>query len=119
MSSCSLASLLGLRGEATCCWRPIGSRVAGCKIEPTGRRYFTAVETDPNVVLRLVPTPFTTAIIATAMPDAMRPYSMAVAPDSSLRKAVNFRRITQALRCVECTAYRRWALKNHLNPGSK
>jgi hypothetical protein len=57
--------------------------------------YFTAVEIDPNVVLRLVPTPFTAAMRATAMPDAMRPYSMAVAPDSSLRKAANFRRIIQ------------------------
>jgi hypothetical protein len=67
---------------------------ASCASEG-GRGYFTAVEIDPNVVLRLVPTPFTAAMIATAMPDAMRPYSMAVAPESSFRNAANFRRIIQ------------------------
>lgn len=56
-------------------------------------RYLTALETDANVPLRLLPAPFTTAIMATAMPEAMRPYSMAVAPDSSLRKVVSLRRI--------------------------
>jgi hypothetical protein len=82
--------------------------------------YFTAVEIDPNVVLRLVPTPFTAAMRATAMPDAMRPYSMAVAPDSSLRKAANFRRIIQTqLGCARSTAMRPQALKNRENPGSK
>jgi hypothetical protein len=59
--------------------------------------YFTADETDPNTVLTLAPTPFTTAIIVKAMPDAMRPYSMAVAPDSSARNAVNFRRMKLTL----------------------
>jgi hypothetical protein len=54
---------------------------------PTEAPYFTAVETDPNVVFRFVPVPFKTVMIAIAMPDAMRPYSMAVAPDSSFRKA--------------------------------
>ena len=53
------------------------------------RAYFTAVEIDANVVLRLVPTPFRTVMSANAMPAAMRPYSMAVVPDSSLRKAAN------------------------------
>src|SRR5215210_3230505 len=41
-----------------------------------------------NVVLSLVPRPCTTVMIATEMPAAIRPYSMAVAPDSSLAKRV-------------------------------
>jgi hypothetical protein len=49
--------------------------------------YFSPVETDPNVVLRLLPAPFTTLMIMTEIDAAMRPYSTAVAPDSSLRKA--------------------------------
>jgi hypothetical protein len=36
-----------------------------------------------NLVLSLPPIPFTTAMIASAMPAAIRPYSIAVAPDSS------------------------------------
>ena len=39
-----------------------------------------------NVVLRFVPRVFTATMIATEMPAAMRPYSMAVAPLSSFRK---------------------------------
>src|ERR1700687_1445715 len=42
-----------------------------------------------KVVLSCVPRPLTTAMIATEMPAAMRPYSMAVAPDSSF---TNFKR---------------------------
>jgi hypothetical protein len=52
--------------------------------------YFSAVWTEVKVVTRLDPTPVTTAMIATEMPAAMRPYSMAVAPDSSRRKRVSF-----------------------------
>jgi hypothetical protein len=51
-----------------------------------GVNHFSAVCTLVKVVLRLVPTPCTTAMIATAMPAAMRPYSIAVAPDSSSAK---------------------------------
>jgi hypothetical protein len=40
----------------------------------------------PNVELSLVPMPFTAAMITTEMPAAIRPYSMAVAAVSSLRK---------------------------------
>jgi hypothetical protein len=42
-----------------------------------------------KVVVNFEPTPCTTAMIATEMPAAIRPYSMAVAPDSSFR---NFKR---------------------------
>jgi hypothetical protein len=41
-----------------------------------------------KVEFRLVPTPLTAAMIAMAMHDAIRPYSMAVAPASSLTKCV-------------------------------
>ena len=34
-----------------------------------------------NSVLRLVPTPLTAVMIAIAIPAAIRPYSIAVAPD--------------------------------------
>ena len=39
-----------------------------------------------NLPLRLAPRPFTIAMIASEMPAAIRPYSIAVAPDSSDRK---------------------------------
>lgn len=48
-------------------------------------RYFNEVLIDVNTVFRLVPRPLTTAIIASAIPAAIRPYSMAVAPHSSAR----------------------------------
>ena len=48
--------------------------------------YFSCDEMLLNVVFRLVPRPFTTAMITTAMPAAISPYSIAVAPHSSLRK---------------------------------
>jgi hypothetical protein len=48
-----------------------------------GADYFSADETDVKVVLSLVPTPFTTVMMTTAMPAAISPYSIAVAPDSS------------------------------------
>ena len=50
------------------------------------RRYFSDVETLENVVLSAVPNPAITAMMATAMPAAINPYSMAVAPRSSPRK---------------------------------
>ena len=53
-------------------------------------RYFSEVLIEVNTVLRLVPRPFTTAMIASEMPAAIKPYSMAVAPASSAR---NFARI--------------------------
>src|SRR5258708_1946162 len=40
----------------------------------------------PNLVLRLPPMPLTAPMIASEIPAAIRPYSMAVAPDSSFRK---------------------------------
>jgi hypothetical protein len=50
--------------------------------------YFSEVLIEVNFALRLVPRPLTAAIIAIEMPAAIRPYSMAVAADSSFRKRV-------------------------------
>ena len=50
-------------------------------------RYLSELLIDVNLVLSLLPRPFTTAMIASAMPAAIRPYSMAVAPDSSAKNA--------------------------------
>src|SRR5262249_41504168 len=50
-------------------------------LKPTA--YLSAVCTLVKVVFSFEPRPCTTAMIATEMPAAMRPYSMAVAPDSS------------------------------------
>ena len=47
--------------------------------------YFSEVLIEVNWVFRVVPKPFTTAIIASAMPAAIKPYSIAVAPDSSAK----------------------------------
>jgi hypothetical protein len=48
--------------------------------------YFSELLTEVNLAFRLEPRPLTTAMIASEMPAAIRPYSMAVAPDSSLKK---------------------------------
>jgi hypothetical protein len=59
-----------------------------------------AVETLVKVVLSLEPRPATAVIIATEMPAAMRPYSMAVAPASSVRKRKNSLVIVVSLPCL-------------------
>ena len=46
--------------------------------------YFSEVLRVPKVVLSLLPTPFTAVMIAIAIPAAIRPYSIAVAPESFL-----------------------------------
>ena len=55
-----------------------------CSISRKGY-YFSELLIEVNIVLRLVPKPFTTAMIASAMPAAIKPYSIAVAPDWSDR----------------------------------
>ena len=55
-----------------------------------------------NVVFSFVPTLETMAMIATEMPAAMRPYSMAVAPDSLRKKEVT--RFITVLPTVLCQA---------------
>ena len=65
-------SLLWQRGSQPVAADPSAyQQLCGC--------YFNCDETDENVVSSLVPSPFTTVMIATEMPAAIRPYSMAVA----------------------------------------
>src|SRR5262244_3339367 len=78
------------------------SREAGAlgKLADTDAAYLRPFCTVVNVPLRLVPTFFTTVMMATEMPAAMRPYSMAVAPDSSFTKRLTRVFITWLLRCT-------------------
>jgi hypothetical protein len=55
------------------------------------RAYFSDVLMLVNLSLRVVPRPFTAAMIARAMSAAIRPYSMAVAADSSFKTFENMR----------------------------
>jgi len=48
---------------------------------PATEAYFSEVLIEVNLVFRLVPRPLTTAMIASEIPAAISPYSMAVAPD--------------------------------------
>jgi hypothetical protein len=59
-------------------------------------RYFNCVEIELKVVLSFVPKPFTTAMMAIETPAAIRPYSMAVAADSSLKNAPMFLRMPRS-----------------------
>jgi hypothetical protein len=49
--------------------------------------YFNELLIDVNLVFRFVPSPFTIAMIASEMPAAIKPYSIAVAAVSSARNA--------------------------------
>src|SRR5436190_20072154 len=55
----------------------------------TAEAYLSWVEMPLNVPLSVVPIAFTLAIITIEIPAAIRPYSIAVAPDSSFRNAKN------------------------------
>jgi hypothetical protein len=59
--------------------------------ERTKAAYFNCDEMEEKVVLSFVPRPFTTLMIATEIPAAIRPYSIAVAAVSSFRKALSVR----------------------------
>jgi hypothetical protein len=74
---------------------PVGGRVgsgrhrSGSMSLPRASRgndYFSELLTDVNTPLRLVPRPFTAAMIASEIPAAISPYSMAVAAVSSRQK---------------------------------
>src|SRR6476646_8473475 len=53
--------------------------------------YFSEELIEPNLVFSVEPRLLTTVMMASAMPAAIRPYSMAVAPDSSFAKrAIRF-----------------------------
>ena len=57
-------------------------------IDSDGRYYcgFSCSEMKANLVFKVEPIAVTVPMITTEMPAAMRPYSIAVAPDSSFRK---------------------------------
>src|ERR1700730_8676439 len=61
------------------------------------RRYFSDVLTETNLLLTAVPRPLTTVTIMMLIPAAMMQYSMAVAPDRSLRNFENSCRIQKLL----------------------
>ena len=67
-----------------------GTNAGNSAFRPSAAAYFTAVDTDVKVVFKPEPRVDTAVMIATEMPAAMRPYSMAVAPDSSRRKRTIF-----------------------------
>lgn len=64
------------------------------------RRYFSEELIEVNFSFRVVPRPLTTAMIASEMPAAISPYSMAVAPDSSFQ---NFK--TERFMCDAFSRY--------------
>src|SRR6202035_2011528 len=75
-------------------WRRRPPPTRFCAVAAIGA-YLTAVETVENVVFSLVPRPVITGMTATAIPVAIRPYSMAVAALSSFQN-LTMRRIRDA-----------------------
>ena len=70
------------------------------------------------MVLRLLPKPFTTGMITTAIPAAIKPYSIAVAPDSFFKKV--WMRLT--MRKIWAVLFERkvnWHRQIALNPCDK
>ena len=61
------------------------------------RGYFNEEFTEVKVPLRPLPMPLTAVISTKAIPVAIRQYSMAVAPDWSLKKSEKSRRIQNLL----------------------
>ena len=57
-----------------------------CLLRKETETYFSELLTEVNLSFRFDPRPLTTAMIANAIPAAIRPYSIAVAPDSSDKK---------------------------------
>jgi hypothetical protein len=104
---------------------------------PAARRYFRLPETLVKVVDNWVPTAVIAVMMTTAMSAAIRPYSIAVAPDSSEMKDLRTRRIVpsslnvplrtdKSLRGIlyfsfektfgifrKCRIFRRWEIGRH------
>jgi hypothetical protein len=80
-------------------YNPAGAkpREVSCANLKETETYFSEVLMSVNLVLRFVPRPLTTAIMASEMPAAIKPYSMAVAPDSSEKKLNKVRFNTASL----------------------
>ena len=96
-SAAVIASTVSILRSGSVCWNvtarclPLSHDRRGIpRRSPSGIRfcpaYFRLVEMVLKLVDSLVPTPCTAAMIARAMPAAIRPYSIAVAPDSSFTK---------------------------------
>ena len=89
-----------------------------------GGNYFKELLIEPNLSFKLVPRLFTTVMIASAMPAAIRPYSIAVAPDSSDQnfKTMLFKtrlRFNFKLCCLNSTSENvRGATFDPVNPGT-
>jgi hypothetical protein len=74
-------------------FEPVGARAS----VPRNYRYFHESLIEVNLVFSFVPRPFTTTMIASAIPAEINPYSIAVAPDWS---AQNLRaNVTMRGRC--------------------
>src|ERR1700738_4757087 len=70
-----------------------GSRCCGRSTARKSSRYFSEAFTELNLVANCGPMPWTVVMIANAIPQAIRQYSMAVAPDWSARNFANNRGI--------------------------
>ena len=81
------------RGQAPALQVEVGAPARAGRGLYSGRRlgagapetYFNEVLIAVNLLLSLEPSPFTTVMMASAMPAAIRPYSMAVAAVSSFK----------------------------------
>jgi hypothetical protein len=68
----------------------------------TVQNHFSDVLIDENLVLSFEPKPFTTEMIASAIPAAINPYSIAVAAFSSLRnRLISFMDLLLAMASLE------------------
>ena len=89
-----------------------------------GRNYFKELLTEPNLSFIVVPRLFTTVMIASAIPAAIRPYSIAVAPDSSDQNFETMRFKTRlhfhpsVCWLVPSSGNVRGAPYGHVNPGT-
>src|SRR3974377_608744 len=84
--------------EAAPTWRPRSDRHRGIL-----QTYCSALATLLNVPFTAVPVACTATMIATEIPAAMRPYSMAVAPELSLKKRITSLFILVSLEHSTCT----------------
>ena len=75
--------VMGIQGRRGAVWGGPGS-LGNARVT----LYFSELLIDANLVFRWEPRPFTTAMMASEIPAAINPYSIAVAPVSS---AQNFR----------------------------
>src|ERR1700687_690312 len=85
-SECPISPVRGTTGRAAAGLRSATALQLGTQETRRSAFYFSELLIEVNLVFKLEPRPLTTAMIARAMPAAINPYSMAVAPDWSCRK---------------------------------